>query len=391
MTTAEIDQAFTLEVLRQLVAIDSVNPAFPAADGTPGRGESAIGAYARELLDGLGLEMHVYEATAGRPSVVGVLRGTGGGRSLMLNGHLDTVGPGAMAAPFEPRVEGGRLYGRGAYDMKGAVAACIGAVQAIARGGGRLAGDLVLALVADEENESLGTQEVLRHHATDGAIVAEPTEMGLCLAHKGFVWLAVTTHGVAYHGSDYRRGVDANLRMVRALGPLADLQELLLTGEAHPLVGPQSLHLGRLDGGDGPSIYAARCRGQIELRTIPGGASRRALDEIAAIVEAARKRMPAEAIELEELLTRPPFEAAADSAVAACVEAAAAAELGAAPQVVGVPFWTDAALVRERGTDTVVFGPSGAGAHADREWVDLASVYACAAIYASVAAGFCGG
>lgn len=392
MTHLQIDREFTTEVCRELVAIDSVNPAFPAdTKGRPGRGEAAIAVYAADLLRGLGLETHVHEATSGRPSVVGILRGTGGGRSLMLNGHVDTVGPGAMAKPFEPRIEGGRLYGRGAYDMKGPVAACIGAVDALAKAEVRAAGDVVLALVADEENESLGTQEVLRHHVTDGAIVAEPTDMQLCLAHKGFVWLAVTTHGVAYHGSDYRRGVDANLRLVRALAPLADLQERLLEGESHPLLGPASLHLGVLSGGTAPSIYASRSRAKIEVRTLPGGASTRVLGAIEGVIEAARKKLPANAIEFEELLARPPFEAQSESELASLLGAEATEVQGAAPEIVGVPFWTDAAFVRECGVDTVLFGPSGAGAHADEEWVDLESVCDSAAIFARLALAYCGG
>ena len=391
MEPASVDRELIFEVLDALVSIDSVNPAFPGADGGPGRGEGTIAAYARKLLEGLGLETHLYEATPGRPSVVGVLRGNGGGRSLMLNGHLDTVGPGAMSSPFVPRVENGRLYGRGAYDMKGAVAACIGVVQALSSAEERPAGDVVLALVADEEHRSLGIQEVLRHHATDGAIVAEPTEMALSLAHKGFVWLSVTTRGVACHGSDHRRGVDANLRMVRVLAPLVDLQEQLPQGDTHPLLGPMSLHLGRLEGGDGPSIYAARCRGEIELRTIPGEASRRALDAIGTIVDRARARMTDPSIELDEDLVRPPFEAMPGSRLASEVETAGIDVLGSAPDVVGVPFWTDAAFVREQGIDTVLFGPAGAGAHADEEWVDLESVYDCAAVLARVAHGYCNG
>jgi acetylornithine deacetylase len=215
--------------------------------------------------------------------------------------------------------------------------------------------------------------------------------MRLCLAHKGFVWLAVTTHGVAYHGSEYRHGVDANMRMIRALGPLAELQERLLTEDGHPLLGPPSLHLGVLEGGDGPSIYASRSRGQIEVRTLPGAAGIRPLEEIAAIVERARTSMPADAIELETTLIRPPFEAASDSALAASLTEVATSVLGALPAVIGVPYWADAAFVREQGADTVVFGPSGAGAHADDEWVELASVYECAEIYVGAALEFCGG
>ncbi len=389
MRPRHVDSEWTLEALERLVATDSVNPFFPYASGEPGRGEREIARLGREMLEGMGMETTVLETTPGRPSVVGVLRGSGGGRSLMLNGHIDTVGPGRMESPFEPRTESGRMYGRGTYDMKGGVAACLGAAHAIATGSGRLEGDLVVALVADEEDRSLGTQEVLEHYRADGAIVAEPTDMGLCLAHKGFLWLEVTTHGVAYHGSDYSRGVDANLGMVSALGPVAELQGQLLKGRAHPLLGPMSLHLGVLEGGDGPSIYAERCRGQIELRTIPGPARDEVLVAISAIIERARERRPDRQIDLEHKLERPAFEAMPQSDVALTLGAASAEATGAEPSIVGVPFWTDAAFLRAAGIDTVVFGPTGAGPHADEEWVELDSVVACSDAFAQTALSYC--
>src|SRR5205823_288836 len=129
-----------------------------------------------------------------------------------------------MRNPHRPRVEAGRLYGRGAYDMKGSLAACLAAVRALAQGGPRLAGDLYLAAVADEEVASIGTSETLRRFRPDAAIVTEPTELELCIAHKGFVWIEVEWEGRAAHGSRFDLGRDANLAMGRFLSALGDLE-----------------------------------------------------------------------------------------------------------------------------------------------------------------------
>ena len=140
----DVDRDWILKVLRELVSCDSVNPAFTGANGEPGRGEAAIAKLAAGLLREIGLEVTIDEVAPGRPNVVGRLAGTGGGRSLLLNGHLDTVGPGAMERPFDPRIEDSRMYGRGSYDMKGGLAACLGAVAAIAKAGSPLEGDLLI-------------------------------------------------------------------------------------------------------------------------------------------------------------------------------------------------------------------------------------------------------
>src|SRR5688572_15763686 len=178
-----VDRPYLIESLSELVSIDSVNPSLVPG----GAGEVRVADRVADRMRALGMEVELREAAPGRPSVVGCLPGAGGGRSLMLNGHIDTVGVEGMEHPFEPRIEAGRLYGRGAYDMKGAVAASLAAVHALAESGARLTGDLVIAAVADEEDASLGTRDVLTRWRTDGAIVVEPTELELCTAHKGFV------------------------------------------------------------------------------------------------------------------------------------------------------------------------------------------------------------
>jgi acetylornithine deacetylase len=295
-----------------------------------------------------------------------------------------------MTDPFSAEVRGGRLYGRGAYDMKGALAACIGATHALRSAGIRLAGDVVIAAVADEEHASLGTQALLARYPVDGAIVTEPTANRLCVAHKGFVWAAFTTRGRAAHGSRPDLGIDANLRMGRILARLSDLATALDDGPRHPLLGPGSIHAATLHGGTGLSTYAADCRLGVERRTLPGESGARVMADLAALLDALRAEDPAFDGSLEHLLTREPFEARPDSAIAACLERAAGQVLGRVPDRVGETPWMDAALLSSVGIDTVVFGPHGEGAHAAVEWVELESVFQCAEVLARTAIEYCG-
>ena len=356
--------------------------------GAPGEG--AIAAHVARVMESLGMEVEVVEPEPGRPSVVGWRRGSGDGRSLMLNGHLDTVGVEGMDEPFEPRVEAGRLHGRGAYDMKGSIAACLAAVKALADGGIELAGDLVVAAVADEEVASLGTSAVLEVVRTDGAIVTEPTELAVCVAHKGFAWIEIEVEGRAAHGSRPDLGVDANLAMGRVLAAVGELERELAARAPHPRVGRPSLHVGTLSGGTGWSTYAARATARVERRTIPGETTEQALSEIEVLLErlCARDGLRATA---RIVLARRPFEGDPDGPLVRALDRAAAEALGREPERIGVGYWMDAALLAAAGIETAVFGPAGAGAHAVEEWVDLESVERTAETLLRAAIGYCGG
>lgn len=381
-----VDRPWLEATLAELVAIDSRNPTL--VPGAPG--EREIAERIAGILRGIGLETEVHEAAPGRASAVGVLRGTGGGRSLMLNGHVDTVGVEGMERPLEPRVEAGRLYGRGAYDMKGSVAAMLAAAKALVEAGAPLAGDLVVACVADEEVASLGTMDVLERYPVDGAIVTEPTGLGLSLAHKGFVWLDVEVRGRAAHGSRPDLGVDANLRMGRFLARLEGLERELRGRAPHPRVGVPSLHVGVLQGGEGPSTYAERCVARIERRTVPGETVEGVTAEVAGILESLRSEDSDFEAEVRVDLAREPFEADEEGFLAAAVENAATEVLGALPVRRGDSYWMDAALCGARGIDTVVIGPDGAGAHAVEEWVDLDSCARLAETLARAVVAYCG-
>jgi acetylornithine deacetylase len=381
----QIDRPYLEQTLASLVRINSVNPKF--SDGSTD--ESAIAAHLERVLRALGMEVTLHDASPRRTSVVGRLRGTGGGRSLMLYGHIDTVGIEGMKAPLSGRIRDGRMYGRGAYDMKGGVAACVAAIKAIVDSGSALAGDLVFVGAADEEVASIGMSEVLQHVRADAAIVTESTELQLCLAHKGFCWMEVEVEGRAAHGSRFEEGIDANMAMGRFLGRLDSLERELRKRTPHALVGPPSLHAAVILGGTGTSTYAAHCRLEIERRTIPGETEEGALAEIQEILDALAADDSNFRARVRPLLSRGSFEARRESTIVDTVYAAATSVLGLAPIIIGEPYWMDAALLADAGIETVVIGPTGAGAHAAREWVDLASVESVAAILARTAASYC--
>jgi acetylornithine deacetylase len=377
-----------LDELRQLVcelvAIESVNPDLV----TEGGGESAIAAFVSSWLRSHGLEVEVVEPVSGRPSVVGVLRGNDGGRSLMLNAHMDTVGAGEMINPFQPVVKSGRVYGRGAYDMKGSLAAIMVAAKE-ARSLG-LSGDLIVTAVADEEVASLGTKSILERFAADAAIVTEPTELQLCIAHKGFVWLEIESRGAAAHGSRPDIGLDAVGRMGRILTGVIDLDRRLRRRRGHPLLGTGSIHASLIEGGRELSTYPARCVVKLERRTLPGEDGASALLELEGVIALARQRDPQLAASVRILLERPSSDLKSDSELAAAVAKSAQELLGAQSDPIGVAYWMDMALLNAAGIPAVAFGPSGAGAHSDVEWVDIASLETCVRTYLKVAAYICG-
>jgi acetylornithine deacetylase len=359
----------------ELVAIESVNPDL-VADGS---GESNIAQFVASWLQDQGLEVAIVEPVMGRPSVVGVLRGSGGGSSLMLNAHMDTVGAGGMERAFEPVLRDGRVYGRGAYDMKSSLAAIMFTAREAKEL--RLKGDLIITAVADEEVASLGTSSVLDQFRADTAIVTEPTELRLCLAHKGFVWLEVKTEGVAAHGSRAEVGVDAIARMGRLLTGIANLDRRLRAGPGHRLLGRGSIHASLIEGGQEWSTYPAQCQLKVERRTIPSEDAARSLGELEALIAIAREEDPRFEASARVVLERAPSEMSAGSPLATAVARATNGTLGQDPEVVGVAYWMDMALTNAAGIPTVAFGPSGEGAHADVEWVDIASVGRCVEVY----------
>jgi acetylornithine deacetylase len=379
-------RAGTLELLQALVAIDSVNPSLVGG----GAGEGEIAAFVAGWARDCGLEVEVLERTPGRPSVVVRARGRGGGRALLLCGHCDTVTVEGMNDPFTPRLDGDRLHGRGACDMKaGLAAALVTCREAASRG---LAGDVVVAAVADEEHSSLGVQEVLAtvaaDAAIDAAIVTEPTDLTLVIAHKGFVWSEIEVRGRAAHGSRPHLGVDAIAKTGPILTALARLDDRL-EARPHPVLGRASMHASTIRGGEELSSYPARCVVGIERRTLPSETAAGVAAELESLLEACRDHDPELEASQRTLLVREPFETAPEATIVELARNVAATVLGTAPATAGAGYWTDAAFIAAAGIPTIVFGPSGEGAHAAEEWVSVSATDAVVDILVAVAEQLC--
>jgi acetylornithine deacetylase len=377
-----MDAALTL--LNDLIAIDSVNPSL-----VPGaRGEADIARALAGAMRAAGLEVHVQEVAAGRPNVVGVLEGRVPGRSLMFCGHIDTVGVEGMAQPFVPTTRDGRITGRGSQDMKSGVAAMVDAARVLQQSGGLAQGRLVVACVVDEEHASIGADALVTQWRADGAVVTEPTDLQIAVAHKGFEWVEVETHGVAAHGSRPRDGRDAIRMMGHVLTALDTLDAALQGGASHPLLGTASLHASLISGGRELSSYPDRCLLQLERRTIPGEVRGCAAAELAHILAPLASASPQFRASSREMFTRSPYEIADDHILVRSM-AEAAASAGVATGVTGMSFWTDASVLGDAGIPSLLFGPTGAGLHGLDEWVDARSVCQCRDALVALARGWC--
>jgi acetylornithine deacetylase/succinyl-diaminopimelate desuccinylase-like protein len=335
-----------------LVAIDSVNPGL-VADGP---GEGRVARFVVEWLAARGVVATFDEIEPGRPNVIARV-GAGGDRKLLLLAHTDTVGAGSMRAPFEPRIEGGSCHGRGAYDMKAGLAAAMAAAAAL----GDVAGQLVIAAVCDEEAGGIGTRALLASgERFDAAIVPEPTDLEIAVAHKGFVGFEIETSGRAAHGSRPDLGVDAILAMAPVLEALRALDERLRSSTRHRLLGTASLHASLIEGGQEASTYPERCVLTGECRTLPG-------EDVAGLLRAAIERAAPHA-DLRITYTGDAFETPEGAEILGVL-----ARHAKAP-IVGADYWADSALLAAAGIPTVLYGPRGAGAHAAEEWVELDSV-----------------
>lgn len=353
-----------VELTAQLVRINSVNPSL--IPGAAGEGE--IADYCMAWFEHHGLEAQRLEKVAGRPSVVGIRRGSGGGKSLMLNGHYDTVTlAGYDGDPLAAEIRDGKLFGRGAYDMKSGVAA----MMCAAVNAENPAGDIIVCCVADEEHASMGTAEVLERFTADAGIVTEPMNMEPTLWHKGFVWVDVVIHGRAYHGSRPEFGIDAIAKAGHFLAALDSFATEMNQRECHARLGPGSIHASIISGGEEASSYPAECRITIERRTIPGETLELVLEELTDILDDLVIRVPDFAYSIEPGLVRQPFETDPESDIAQTVLKHAEKILGKSPELRAEPFWTDASLMDQAGIPCLLFGATGAGAHAAEEWVEI--------------------
>ncbi|MBI4641715.1 MAG: ArgE/DapE family deacylase [Candidatus Tectomicrobia bacterium] len=381
-----VNEDLTLKLLRDLVAINSINPSLVPG----GAGEKAMALYIAAYLSSLGLDVREQEAAPGRPNVIGILKGKGGGKSLALNGHMDTVSVEGMETPFQLRIDGGKAYGRGAFDMKGSLAAMLSATEALVTNDVLLRGDLIVTAVVDEEYASIGTDALVKEYHPDAAIVTEPTGLTIVTAHKGFVWIEVETVGKAAHGSRPMDGIDAIMKMGLFLTELDKLEQALRQGRSHPLVGTASLHASLIDGGRELSSYPDRCRLQIERRTIPGEKVEETVREIEAIIHYLSLHDSTFQASSRAFFLRSPFEVPKDETIVQSLHKQVKAITGSPPIYTGQSFWADSAIFSDAGIPTVMFGPGGAGAHSLTEYIEIDQLMTCTQILIETIKDFCG-
>ena len=359
-----------LPLLHDLVAVNSVNPSL--VPGAPG--EAAVADVARAAMTAAGLDVVLQEAAPGRPNVIGLLDGREPGPAMMFCGHIDTVGVEGMTAPFTPRMEDGRLYGRGAQDMKGGVAAMIAAAGVLARSWTR--GRLIVAAVIDEEHMSLGAEALVREYRADMAVVTEPTDLRVAVGHKGFAWVDIETHGRAAHGSRPDEGRDAIAMMGRVLVALEARDRELRARPAVPFQGTASLHASLISGGRELSSYPDRCLLHMERRTVSGEDAASVAREVEDLI--ARLRTADTDFRATQTVTAyrsayrldpgHPLPTAFTQAVGAA---------GHSGELAGMSFWTDASVLADAGIPSILFGPGGAGLHSLEEYVRVADVMTC--------------
>ncbi|MGD0423127.1 MAG: ArgE/DapE family deacylase [Candidatus Bathyarchaeia archaeon] len=385
MAEINVDRKYVIQLLEDLVTTNSINPSIGH-----GPGELELSNLLCERLRSIrGLEVHRQVVGGQRSNVIAILKGAGGGRSLMLNGHMDTVGvEGMTIKPFLPSVEQGRLSGRGACDMKGGIAAMIGAVKTIAESPTRLRGDLMFAAVVDEEHMSLGTKKLTEEYKADAAIVGEPTRLRIATAHKGFSWLEIETRGKAAHGSVPEKGRDAIVYASMVALEMKNLQRRLST-RTHPLLGSPKIHTSTIEGGTDWSTVPDRCLLRIERRTLPGETSS-PVKEFESIFDTIKSECPEFEAEVRLNYEMPPLETVVSEPIVRTLQDALSQVTEVSVDVVGVPYWTDGALLANRSMPTCIFGPGDISlAHSSNESVDLEEVMQAAQTYFMTAQRFC--
>jgi acetylornithine deacetylase len=382
-----IDEKELLKVLQDLIRIESVNPDLSGS----GNGEQPIAEHIGRYLARMGLVVRYQEIKPNRVNVIGVLKGSGAGKSLMLNGHTDTVGITRMdIEPLNPLFQDGKVYGRGSFDMKGGLAAMIVAVKSVIEAGLKPKGDVILAFVADEEYFSLGTEVLVREYSADAAILCEPTGLKVCIAHKGFAWIKVEVFGKAAHGSRPDKGIDAIVKAGKFLNRLEELGKDVLVRKKHPLLGSPSIHASLINGGTELSTYPDYCRIELERRFIPGETEETIKAEIQVLIDDLGAKDEQFKANFEITFSRPPLEVAKDHEIVEALTRAYTDRLKHPPKFIGVSGWMDSAILAEAGIPSVIIGPTGDGFHGATEYVDFESVVTLTKILADTIRDFCG-
>lgn len=379
-----------VELTRSLVAAPGENP--------PG-GEAATVATLAAAATDRGLDCVLTEVEAGRPNVSATLAG-GGGPGLLLLGHTDVVpvGEGWSLAPLGGVVRDGRLYGRGATDMKGGLAACVVAMHALRRAGVALSGPVELAAVVDEEETGKGIRHFLAERervtrsggevpAYRGCVVAEPTDLQTVVAARGAAYVEVRVTGKAAHSGNPADGANAIYGAAAVIGELERWHHELAE-DAHPLVGPAMWSVGLVQGGTGTSIVPAECSVVVDRRMLPSESPAEVLEDTRRRVKALGLPERGLGVEVTMTMDMPGFETPGDDPFVTVVDTAMAEAGGP-----GLPLggWTAACdggyVARDTGVPVVVLGPGSVKdqAHRADESVAVEELLLAARAYALMA------
>ena len=388
MKASKIGVEESVRMLKELVKINSVNP----FEGT-GEGEAEISEFIRGRLQSYGAKTRLQKVRGRRANVIGTLKGSGGGRTLMLNGHVDTVGfTEETKNPFGAVTDSkGLLHGRGACDMKGSIASMLGAIKSLVESGAELKGDLIFTGVIDEEYLSIGTNAIIKEYSSDAAIVGEPTSLDIAIAHKGYAWVGVEVHGRAAHGSVPEKGIDAIVEASKLVGRLSELQKSYKS-VSHPLLGNPKMHMSIITGGTEWSIVPETCSIRMERRTLPAEPKYITIKEVKKVVQDLSAEDPEFSATVTDFFGQPALDISRKEPVVKALASAYKGVTGHKPKFVGVPYWTDAALlVSKKGIPTCLFGPGDIRlAHSSDEYVPVKEVERGSLIFEQTIRNFCG-
>jgi succinyl-diaminopimelate desuccinylase len=381
-----IDAEHAERLLAELVRIDSVTP-WLIPDGA---GEAAAAAFVADWAADLPVEAILKEIAPGRVNTLIRLAGVSAGPTLCVNAHIDTVGYANWRdRALEPRVDGDVMVGLGAADDKAGCAAALLALRELASTRAALHGDLLVALVADEEGVSIGTEALLETERMDATIIVEPDELPRAIVeHQGFGWIDVVVHGKPAHGSAPEEGVDAIVHMAEVVQRLHRLDRTVFAAHPDPMNGRTVFHTGTIRGGTDYATYPSDAVLGIEIGTQPGEHLSDRVRDIETIFDEIRATDPRFSGEVVVQLDREPFRAQGHEALFAAMDQASRDVLGVALVPAGLNAWADSGLTQAAGVPTVMFGPRGGNFHAPDEWVSISEVASSARIIEETARRF---
>lgn len=391
----EVQNHYALE---SLVGLTQELIRHPSHVHYPGR-ETEVGHYLAQYCRKKGFEVEVKPIVDGRVNVVVTLKGSGGGKSLLLNGHLDTVPPGDMDFdPYEAFIEDGHIHGRGAVDMKGPIASMITMMEALKNSGIRLKGDVIFTGVIGEEEQSEGTEDLVKSNIqAQGAIVGEPSSREFSAGHRGLEWLEINVKGKAAHGGMPHLGINAIEKASLLIEKIKTELYPKIAERSHPLMGKSVMNFGRIEGGLQPSTVAADCKIQIDRRYIAGetvqsviAEYQELIDELSALdpeFSAEITRMPNNMLTLDHL----PLATDLEEPIVLSLKKAMEIVLEKKPVMSTKRGWTDASLISNYAhIPTVVYGPGHiAYSHTRNEKVAISELVEAVEVYFLTALDFC--